>query len=180
MPQVFIYALCEPDTGEIRYVGSSYHPRWRAASHVSATASTKVYAWCAELESSARSPLLVILGEAPDDEEAAELEARFISQFSRPRLLNARLPQPSLVFKRSRRKPSRDRRTSLGQKLLREEIARRGWSQNEAERQLGLGRGAVSRLLGGSRGAGLKSVIRCQEVFGISPVAWREPSEKAA
>jgi hypothetical protein len=40
-PLVYIYALCEPDSGEFRYVGKTLTPRTRLNAHVSEAISSK-------------------------------------------------------------------------------------------------------------------------------------------
>lgn len=166
---IYIYGLCEPNTGEIRYVGQSTDPRARLANHMSGSASAAVRDWLDEL---GREPLLVILGEAGGPKSAAELEGQFIAQFARPRLLNAQtfMPRPVPVRVRQR-KP---RVMAFGAELLRRAIEQRGWSLSEAEQYLGLSRGYVSRLLRGRRTAGRDVALKLEREFGIGLSSWTE------
>lgn len=175
--QVFIYALCEPDTGEIRYVGSSLNPKARLTSHLSCEASVAVAKWCAKLGANGASPMLAILGEEPDDIRAAALEAKFIAQLSRPRLLNVRRGQPLLPLRRARFKPVRLRELSQGAALLRLAIFERDWTINEAQRRLGVGEGTVSRLVNGRRRPGRDLAEHIRQLFGVEPAAWGRSTE---
>lgn len=89
--RVYIYALCEPDTGEIRYVGQSNNPAARLTYHLSNSAAANVRAWVSGL--GGRRPMSVVLGEVSAEDADAE-EARFIAQLRRPRLLNTILAGP--------------------------------------------------------------------------------------
>jgi len=62
---VFIYALKEPDTGEIRYIGKSDNPERRLKSHLSSAKKAQSHRayWIRSLQSLGKVPLLEILDE---------------------------------------------------------------------------------------------------------------------
>lgn len=173
--RVFIYALCEPDTGEIRYVGSSKNPRSRLTSHLSFGSSIAIRSWVKDLGARGLEPLLAILGEADSDAEAADLEARFILQFTRPRLLNALVPLPFRPIIRQTVRAGRPLEPTEGGMLLSEAIKTLRISQNEAGRQLDVTVGMVSRFISGQRLPGRTTCVAIQRVFGIDPASWDRP-----
>lgn len=82
----YIYALCEPDTGEPRYIGVSVNPVRRLAGHYEAPATKKLGDWITSLTAPAS---IKILGESEVREDALREESRLIDAFSRSgRLLN--------------------------------------------------------------------------------------------
>lgn len=83
----YVYALCEPTTGAMRYVGKSSNPAKRFAAHLSSTASESVRAWVTSL---AAPPRLEIIVAAPTEAEAALLEQKWIAKLraSGSKLLN--------------------------------------------------------------------------------------------
>lgn len=70
----FIYALCQPDTGEIRYIGKSDNPKARLPRHI--WYSTKkqplpmfhAACWIRSLVAEGKAPTLKVLREVPYDE----------------------------------------------------------------------------------------------------------------
>jgi predicted GIY-YIG superfamily endonuclease len=81
---VYVYALCEPSTGEIRYVGKSRNPVQRLAGHLTSTG--RVGSWIATLES---VPVVRVLEACETEEDALANERRFIANFNiGGRLLN--------------------------------------------------------------------------------------------
>lgn len=87
-----IYALCEPDTGEVRYIGKAINPQLRLQRHLAPHALARrshKNSWLKNLLARGQSPMLCILQEAPL-EEAYELEKWWIAVY-RPngRLTNA-------------------------------------------------------------------------------------------
>lgn len=63
---VFIYALTEPDTGEVRYVGQTTNPWWRYAGYLTGRSrpGKRLQAWLADLEYKHKIPVFVVLEEA--------------------------------------------------------------------------------------------------------------------
>lgn len=168
---IFIYGLCEPDTGEIRYVGQSEDPRRRFKNHISQFAAEAVLAWVDELAELEREPMLVILAEAEDKVHASALELHFIAKLRRPRLLNRLVcaihpgaPVP--------RRPRRLLMKSQGAALLAEAMAERFLSQNAVSKQIGLPAGLLSRLLSGKRAPSLATAGKIAAAFGIPVTAW--------
>ena len=84
-----IYALCDPVTGEVRYIGKANDPEKRLKSHLRDARSrrTPVYCWINKLTSNGEKPVLKVLEWATDWREA---ERRLITQYreSGARLLN--------------------------------------------------------------------------------------------
>ena len=64
--------------------------------------------------------------------------------------------------------------------LIEEELSRRGWSQNELARRLGVVSGQVSYWVNGLRRPGLDLAVRLEEVLGIAPRAWVRPADARA
>lgn len=85
---VYIYAFCEPDTLEVRYVGRSQNPRCRLTQQYSCDGATFVHDWLWDLRRRGLAPALRILrGVRPgDDADVAERAA--IAAYAGPRLLN--------------------------------------------------------------------------------------------
>lgn len=66
MNTTFIYALCEPDTGEIRYIGKSDHPIKRLQDHLAKSRhNTHRVCWIKGLKNRGMVPTLKILDEVP-------------------------------------------------------------------------------------------------------------------
>lgn len=63
----FIYALCDPDTGRVRYVGKADYPKRRFSGHLSESKkdSSEKALWIRDLISCGLSPGLEILDEVP-------------------------------------------------------------------------------------------------------------------
>lgn len=69
MEETFIYALCEPGTRDIRYIGKSNNPRQRLHAHlfVSSKGNNHFGAWLRKLRVSGCRPDLLILKKIPKD-----------------------------------------------------------------------------------------------------------------
>lgn len=78
METTFIYALCEPDTRTIRYIGKADNPEKRLRAHVKrAEGPTHKNNWLCSILAASQSPKLVILREVPQT-EWQEWEQRYI------------------------------------------------------------------------------------------------------
>lgn len=80
MDTTFIYALCEPDTGEIRYIGKADNPHKRLHGHTSSrviNGKTHRSCWIRSLVNQNKSPVLKIIDEVPVNHWQA-LEAAYI------------------------------------------------------------------------------------------------------
>lgn len=89
MKLIAIYALREPDTGEIRYIGKATDAMARFKSHMrdARRRSTPVYVWINELAAAGKKPVMDVLRMVePSQWEAAEREE--IACRDRNRLLN--------------------------------------------------------------------------------------------
>ena len=81
-----IYALCEPDTGEIRYIGKANDSTKRYRQHLrEKRRDYPVYRWIKKLAKDELTPSLVILEKTDDWQEA---EIRLISKHRNGNLLN--------------------------------------------------------------------------------------------
>lgn len=78
MGLTYIYALCCPDTGEIRYIGKANNPELRLKSHIkdSARRDYPLYRWMRKLSITGKLPVMVVISEESNDSwEQAEREA---------------------------------------------------------------------------------------------------------
>ena len=86
---VAIYALSDPETGEIRYIGKANDPRARLKSHIrdSRRRNTPVYCWIRKLQEGGQAPSMAVIEWAVDWVEA---EKRHIAAYRAEgaRLLN--------------------------------------------------------------------------------------------
>lgn len=87
---VFVYALVDPRTSVVRYVGRSANPRNRLNSHCHRTAARKVYAWAEELRALGLRPQLVVLERVSPGSDSAPRELFWTEHFAEHgHLLNA-------------------------------------------------------------------------------------------
>lgn len=80
MKTTFIYALCEPGTRTVRYIGKAKDLNIRLSQHCrksSATRGTHLGHWLGSLQAAKKSPEILKLAEVPDESWAAE-EMRYI------------------------------------------------------------------------------------------------------
>lgn len=82
----YVYALCSPGTGEIRYIGKSSCPKDRLLSHMSEHASSAVRSWLREVRYRAE---LRVLEEHETEESALEAEKLLVEKHWSGRLLNS-------------------------------------------------------------------------------------------
>ena len=88
---VWIYALCHPDTGEVRYIGKANNPASRLKQHLRETRrATPVYSWIGKLRSEGKTPSMQVMAAAFGDWQ--ECEKALIAQHREGgRLLNLAL-----------------------------------------------------------------------------------------
>lgn len=85
----FIYALKEPDTGEIRYIGKADNPQNRLFGHLADKSRSHRTNWLRSLRESGQKPALEILDEVPVDlHESAEMGYIFLYNSQGCRLVN--------------------------------------------------------------------------------------------
>jgi transcriptional regulator with XRE-family HTH domain len=70
-------------------------------------------------------------------------------------------------------------RTNRGAVALRDEMRRRGLSQGDVRRELGMGTGVITRWLSGGRLPDAKSSSKIQERYGIASSLWFEEVDAA-
>lgn len=76
----YIYALIDPNTDEVRYVGKANQPERRLSQHIQHPTNTAMQAWLGELQTSDQQPVLEIL-EVVTDGNWIEREARLIWRY---------------------------------------------------------------------------------------------------
>lgn len=82
-PMVYIYALCEPDTGEVRYIGKAVDPQQRLAHHLYPSAlkpETHKNRWLRQLLAQGLKPTTSIL-ESVTDRPWQEAEREWIARY---------------------------------------------------------------------------------------------------
>lgn len=69
MATTFIYALCEPDTRKVRYIGKANNPSKRLGLHLSVSVKldTHLGHWLSKLRESGTKPILSVLREVPEE-----------------------------------------------------------------------------------------------------------------
>jgi hypothetical protein len=86
-----IYALCDPESGDIRYIGKANNAAKRLAGHIreSKRRDTPVYRWIRKLGGKSLVPAMVVLETVPsDDWKSAEKRLIASHRLSGTRLLN--------------------------------------------------------------------------------------------
>lgn len=167
---VFIYALTDPETGVVGYVGQSIDPKGRVASHLSRSAARAVRAWVRSL---AGRPGLVILHRVGPDEDADEQERHYIEHFRQ----HGQIVNGGQVL--NWRSLKEDHPLSAAASALATNAACRGGQRSIAKR-LGVDPGVVSRWVNGERlpGATLRGAI--EREYGIRWSLWDQPAAQAA
>lgn len=73
--QAYIYALCDPDSGDVRYVGQTLTPEKRLSEHLTDKYPCRKTKWIAELRVTGKRPVMRILTTcAPGDRFRVETE----------------------------------------------------------------------------------------------------------
>ncbi len=85
----YIYALKEPSTGEVRYVGCSQYPERRLAWHLYAPTNPELVLWLTDLQEQGLKPSQEILESLGNSRAEAEYQEVFwINKHAGKRLLN--------------------------------------------------------------------------------------------
>lgn len=74
---IFIYALCDPETGEVKYIGKTNNPRTRYGDHLGDWSASEKTRWIAQLKFRDLKPKMEILEEFLD----SELDWREVERF---------------------------------------------------------------------------------------------------
>lgn len=77
---IYIYALIDPRTTEVRYIGKSIRPRERLANHCNEQGSSWRNRWLRQLVSLGLRPELAICETLPDDGDWIAAERKWIAQ----------------------------------------------------------------------------------------------------
>lgn len=82
--KVYVYALCDPDNGDVHYIGSSVNPRVRLTGHLYAASSCleQKEEWIMQLRAEKRNPELRIL-EQTTEEHRKTVEQKWYDHFHR-------------------------------------------------------------------------------------------------
>lgn len=91
LKQCYVYALCEPDTGVIRYVGRAVNAQTRYRAHLNDLSKSPKARWIQTLQAHGKRPLLRIL-ETCTGGSVVDAEKRWIAEMKRngAPLLNSR------------------------------------------------------------------------------------------
>jgi len=133
-----VYALCEPSTGEIRYIGVSANPKKRLTTHLTSSAAPLLREWIRDLGKT--RPSLAILATKKNERDALALEMELIAQHKKT-LLNE-TPGGELGGRRARKFSGIDKRVA---RL----VAKRDISGRELGRRTGISCAAISRIVNG-------------------------------
>ena len=77
---VHIYALCDPKTNQIRYIGKSQRVKERYSNHLNDKSKTHKVNWINSLKNKGLKPTLIILEELEDNQDWKEREMFWINQ----------------------------------------------------------------------------------------------------
>lgn len=138
----YVYALCEPSTGAVRYVGKSSNPARRLDAHCAKSAASAVRDWVAAVG----EPKLKVLSEHADETSALVAERELIKLHW---AAGAQLLNKAASDHRPRR-PRSARFFGFGQRV-RATRKRLGMGQDELSAASGIERPQLSRLENGHR-----------------------------
>lgn len=164
---VSIYALCDPVSGAVRYVGRSSKPEARLSNHEIA-GSSAMRSWWRTLRAAGMAPRLVILSEVAPGEDCAAAESAAIRAHAHCDLINGKTG-PRRAYWRHRSAPTR---AVAALKEL-------GMRQAEIARRVGVGAHLVSRWMSGERKPEPKTRAIFEDALGINWRWWDEPAEAA-
>lgn len=77
---VYIYALCDPKTNDIRYIGKSIRPKERYTNHLNDQSKTHKVNWIKSLKKKGLKPTMIILQKLDDNSDWQTAERDWIKQ----------------------------------------------------------------------------------------------------
>lgn len=77
---VYIYALCDPKTNSIRYIGKSIRPKERYTNHLNDNSKTHKVNWINSLKSKGLKPTMIILQTLAENEDWQQAERDWIKR----------------------------------------------------------------------------------------------------
>lgn len=81
MDTVYIYALCEPDTGEARYIGQTRNVERRLESHLSGSSGWGLHIWLSGLVVSGVMPIIRVIESLPGGVDFYARERYWIQRY---------------------------------------------------------------------------------------------------
>lgn len=118
MSLTFIYALCEPGTRTVRYIGKSRRVAQRFSQHLRTKAKTHLGFWIRKVVAGGEKPNLVVIREVPGDGSEAEIEFIRLARGLGIRLVNSTDGGDGITMTPETRKKIGDK--SRGRKLSEE------------------------------------------------------------
>lgn len=162
---VKIYALCDPESGETRYVGASCNPEGRIRGHLQGDHNTAKNEWVFALKAKGLKPLVKILEEV-EIERAGEVELLWIQHFQSSESPLTNMRHIGYPQRERSRHPAFLRTVAQNIKTLRKE---RDWTQT------GLGEGAgvdfrlVSRIESARYDMRLSTLEKIAQALDVHP-----------
>jgi len=138
-----IYALKDPRTDEIHYIGQSYNPAQRLKEHLADTSDSPKVRWLNELSEARLEPRMQVIEAGLTALEANESENWWISEG-----VEEGWPLTNLIN-------SKSRKPSDFSEWLTNRVERHGWSFNELARRSGISSAMISLVVTGQRNPGI-------------------------
>ena len=152
-----IYALKDPRTGEIHYIGQSIDPEKRFGQHLADTTDTPKVQWLNQLSKLGLQPEMEILESSIAASEVNNSENRWISKG-----IEEGWPLLNIAINETR-KPN------TFSEWVKNQIKSRYWTSNELARQSGISPACISMVMTGQRNPGEKFCCGVAAAFNLLP-----------